>query len=146
MKPALKAPGYMHLKLRYDGPLSDFAFDFNLRRYTVGALWHGVKARGEGSGQGPTLVPISAQLELTLPISAQLELTWSPTYPNLTHGCVPKVHKLISHVSNVFPKVLELSSEVSECKPLAAGAWRCWGRARWRMTSGWTRRTTPRSW
>ena len=30
------------------------------------------------TGQGLTLVPISAQLELTLPVSAQLKLTLSP--------------------------------------------------------------------
>ena len=35
IKPTLKAPGYMLLKLRYDGPLSEFAFKFNLRRYTM---------------------------------------------------------------------------------------------------------------
>ena len=29
--------------------------------------------------------------------------------------------KLSSNVSDVFPKVLKLSSEVSECKPLAGG-------------------------
>jgi hypothetical protein len=34
-----------------------------------------------GSGQGLTLVPISAQLELTLPISALLKLIWSPIQP-----------------------------------------------------------------
>ena len=33
MKPVLKAPGSMLLKLRYDGPLSNFAFNCNLRRY-----------------------------------------------------------------------------------------------------------------
>jgi len=33
IKPTLKAPGSMLLKLRYDGPLSEFAFNFNLRRY-----------------------------------------------------------------------------------------------------------------
>jgi len=33
IKPAFKAPGSMLLKLRYDGPLSNFAFKFNLRRY-----------------------------------------------------------------------------------------------------------------
>jgi len=32
MKPVLKAPGSMLLKLRYDGLLSNFAFYFNLRR------------------------------------------------------------------------------------------------------------------
>jgi len=33
MKPVLKAPGAMLLKLRYDEPLSNLAFNFNLRRY-----------------------------------------------------------------------------------------------------------------
>ena len=35
IKPALKAPGTMRLELIYDGPLSNFAFNFNLRRYTT---------------------------------------------------------------------------------------------------------------
>ena len=35
MKSVLKAPGSMLLKLRYDGPLSNFAFKFDLRRYTT---------------------------------------------------------------------------------------------------------------
>ena len=33
-KPVLKAPGSMILKLRYDGPLSKFSFNFNLRRFS----------------------------------------------------------------------------------------------------------------
>jgi hypothetical protein len=33
MKPTLKAPGAKRLKLKHDGPLSNFAFKFNLRRY-----------------------------------------------------------------------------------------------------------------
>ena len=32
-KPTLKAPGSKRLKLKHDGPLSNFAFKFNLRRY-----------------------------------------------------------------------------------------------------------------
>ena len=36
MKSVLKAPGSMLLKLRYDGPLSEFAFKFNLRRFSMG--------------------------------------------------------------------------------------------------------------
>ena len=71
--------------------------------------------------QGLTLVPISAQLGLTLPLSAQLKLTLSPKYPRLTRECVPKVLRLSSNVSDVFPKVLKLSSEESECKPLVGG-------------------------
>jgi CRP-like cAMP-binding protein len=34
MKPTLKAPGSRWLKLQFDQPLSSFAFDFNLRRYS----------------------------------------------------------------------------------------------------------------
>jgi hypothetical protein len=33
MEAVLKAPGCMLLKPRYDGPLSNFAFKFNLRRH-----------------------------------------------------------------------------------------------------------------
>jgi hypothetical protein len=33
---------------------------------------------------------------------------------------VPNVLKLSSNVSDVFPKILKLSFEVSECKPLPA--------------------------
>ena len=32
----MKAPGIKLLKLKYDEPLSNFAFNFNLRRCTVG--------------------------------------------------------------------------------------------------------------
>jgi len=39
MKPVLKAPGSVLLKLRYDGPLSNFAFNLNLRRYRMVRLW-----------------------------------------------------------------------------------------------------------
>jgi len=34
MKPTLKAPGTKLLKLKFDQPLSSFAFKFNLHRYT----------------------------------------------------------------------------------------------------------------
>ena len=71
--------------------------------------------------QGPTFVPISAQVELTLPRSTQLKLILSPISPKLTRGCGLKVLKLSSSVSNVFPKGLKLSCEVSECKPLLGG-------------------------
>ena len=36
IKPTLKAHGTVRLKLITDEPLSNFAFKFNLRRYTVG--------------------------------------------------------------------------------------------------------------
>ena len=34
IKPTLKAPGTERLRLKYGEPLSNFAFKFNLRRYT----------------------------------------------------------------------------------------------------------------
>jgi len=36
IKPTLKAPGTQQLKLKYDEPLSNFAFNFKLHRYTTG--------------------------------------------------------------------------------------------------------------
>jgi hypothetical protein len=41
--------------------------------------------------------------------------------PKFTRGCVLKMLKLSSNVSDAFPKVLKLSSEVSRCKPLMIG-------------------------
>jgi len=35
MNPKMKPPGTKRLKLEYDGPPSNFAFKFNLRRYNV---------------------------------------------------------------------------------------------------------------
>ena len=35
IRPTLKAPGTKRLKLKYDGPLSNFAFKFKLRRYIM---------------------------------------------------------------------------------------------------------------
>jgi len=52
MKFVLKAHGTKRLKLKYDGPLSNFGFKFNLRRYTGAA----------DRRQGPPLVHFSAHL------------------------------------------------------------------------------------
>jgi hypothetical protein len=35
LEPVLKAPGTIRLKLKHDAPLSNFAFIFNLRHYTL---------------------------------------------------------------------------------------------------------------
>jgi hypothetical protein len=35
MQPVLKAPGCILLKLKNDGPLSNFAYNLNLRRYNL---------------------------------------------------------------------------------------------------------------
>ena len=37
IRPTLKAPRSKHLKLKYDVPLSNCAFNFNLRRYIKGS-------------------------------------------------------------------------------------------------------------
>jgi len=51
MKPALKAPGTNSLKLNYDEPLSNFAFNCNLRRYTmVSEMGFDVAASALGRG------------------------------------------------------------------------------------------------
>jgi hypothetical protein len=44
MTPVLKAPGTKRLKLLYDGPPSNFAFNFNLCRYSLGELLSGETA------------------------------------------------------------------------------------------------------
>ena len=60
IKPTLKAPGTKRLKLKYDEPLSNFGFNYNLRRYTMG---EDVQVVMLGSGQGLTLVHFSPQPE-----------------------------------------------------------------------------------
>jgi hypothetical protein len=55
VKPTLKAPGYMHLKLRDDGPVSKLGFKSNLRRYTP-AMSSGRKSR-RSSTSGSVATP-----------------------------------------------------------------------------------------
>ena len=69
MKHVLKAPGKMLLKLIYDEPLSNFAFNFNLRRYNVATM---KECQAEDSmmsdvdkvnlGTGAVVVLLAAQL------------------------------------------------------------------------------------
>ena len=90
IKPTLKASGAKPLKLESDILLSSFPFKFNLRHYKMRAELNTLRRREEaaevtaidarahfavGPDQALTLVPISAQLQLTLPLSAQLKLT-----------------------------------------------------------------------
>jgi hypothetical protein len=73
MKSVLKAPGPTLLKLRYDGPLLNFAFKFNLRHYTVvlrrtsaAELFGGGGAgAGAGAGAGVTV----RQTVVTIPVT-----------------------------------------------------------------------------
>ena len=46
IKPKLKAPRTKRLKLKYDGPLSNFAFNFNLCCYTGGCFVGEVSTAG----------------------------------------------------------------------------------------------------
>jgi hypothetical protein len=51
IKHTLKAPGSMHLKLGYGGPVSNFGFEFNLRRYSeLSRLLEYRSMRREGRG------------------------------------------------------------------------------------------------
>jgi hypothetical protein len=49
-KPVLKAPMPQRLKLQYDEVLSNFAFNFNLRRYNVAGCARREARRGAGGG------------------------------------------------------------------------------------------------
>jgi hypothetical protein len=74
IRPTLKAPGAQRLKLKYEESLSNFAFNFNLRRY-IPAFQHPSHSLLEDHGfkqqkyrafhqrQGLTLVHVRAKLE-----------------------------------------------------------------------------------
>jgi len=43
----LKPPGTKRLKLKHDEPLSNFAFNFNVQRYTVGRIRQDISQEGK---------------------------------------------------------------------------------------------------
>ena len=59
IKPTLIAPGSERLKLNYDDPLSNFAFNFYLRRYNLGRRYHHLIARVVPHGYCPLCHPIT---------------------------------------------------------------------------------------
>jgi hypothetical protein len=73
MKPKLKAPGTKRLKLNYDAPLSNFAFNFNFRLYTALAAAMPVPTAAttsredadEGGIRGRGLLSSTSQLNLS---------------------------------------------------------------------------------
>ena len=67
--------------------------------------------------QGLTLVPISAQLELTLPLPAQ-QAYFVPHITQRNPWMCSECAQVELLRERCVPKVLKLSSEVSECKPL----------------------------
>jgi hypothetical protein len=107
IKPTLRAPGTKRLKLKCDKLLSSFAFKIKLRRYNEDGESRGVQARHDVRavwnvrGRGLHSFPFPLNLSLISPIFAQLKLTVSSMYPNVTSGCVPKVLKMSSDVSDV---------------------------------------------
>jgi hypothetical protein len=76
MKPMLKAPGTKRLKLKYDQPLSSFAFNFNFRRYTMEAV---AAAEKDQVGQGSKYVNRRRRRSLLAELSAA-----DPARPILT--------------------------------------------------------------
>ena len=53
IKPLLKAPGTKRLKLKFEVPLSNFAFKFNIHHYTSDTAYAGAQGsmqRGMGAG------------------------------------------------------------------------------------------------
>jgi len=57
MKPKLKAPGINLLTLKFDEPLSTFAFKFNLRRYNMAEALPSLAERMRAAG-----LPLSSEL------------------------------------------------------------------------------------
>ena len=62
IKPALKAPGTMRLKLIYDEPLSTFAFNYNLRRYSLRSLRRPEPVHVTGKAAPPPVTPMLVEL------------------------------------------------------------------------------------
>ena len=107
IKPTLKAPETKRLKLNYDGPLSNCAFNFNLRRYNVvdktqgnAGGWGGIRGRGLHS----------STFHLNLGRSGH------------TSPCPPVQYTDGKPCAQRIPRnVLTLSRNVDECKPLVRG-------------------------
>jgi len=57
VRPMLKAPGSVHLTLRYDGPVSNFAYNFILRRYSMVVRRGGVRLDSVGRRTGGSAAP-----------------------------------------------------------------------------------------
>jgi len=85
MKPELTAPGTERLKLKFDGLVSNFAFEFNLRRYNQLAFVAVTVGCFAGTGQGLTLVHFSAQPEPFLTQNPPWTLHSTPKHPLNTH-------------------------------------------------------------
>jgi hypothetical protein len=90
IKPTLKAPGKRRFKLKYCKLLSSFAFNFDLRRFTVARLAAHYSDGTITGGQGLTLAYFKAQLEDLRDTSLTLELnlsTFAP-HPWVNFACV----------------------------------------------------------
>jgi hypothetical protein len=83
----MKAPGYKRLKLNCDEPLSDFAFKFNVRRYTSARAAQFVAIEDQivviYAQAGLTLVHFSAQPEPFLTQNTPQHPQNTPTQPKM---------------------------------------------------------------
>ena len=79
------------------------------------AIYAGMMARGLLS------FPFPLNLSLLCPFPLNLSSLVPPNNPNQPVDVSQGAQVELSNVSDVFPKVLKLSSEVSECKPLDDG-------------------------
>jgi hypothetical protein len=79
MKPVLKAPGSVDLKLRCPGPLSIIAFNFNLRRYTM--------ARRGGRHGGPALAALLHDIGSAVQVDPMKPMLKPPGTKHLKPEC-----------------------------------------------------------
>jgi len=73
MTPKLKAPGIMFFKLKYDEPLSNFAFEFNLRRYDVLVASEATRLTDAAAKVDRCRLTVSTLVVLKAPIVSALE-------------------------------------------------------------------------
>ena len=103
INPALKAPEMKRLKLEYDCPLSNFAFNINLRRYSAVDRVAFGKALA-ANGRGLQLVHFSAQLEPFLTLKHTLSTPITPYHPLKTPETTPSCTPCPTESAYVEPK------------------------------------------
>jgi hypothetical protein len=72
IKPTSRAPGTKRLKPKYDEPLSNFAFIFNLRRQTKARSAEQADLAGEVCGRGLHSLPFPLKFSLLCPFPLNL--------------------------------------------------------------------------
>jgi hypothetical protein len=90
IKPTLKAPGTKPSKLKYDKPLSSFAFNVNLRRYNLEAMSH-----------SNIIVRLAMKTKYVFKISFFAARPDRPLFPRPTPGSPPAQGD--SHIDVMIP-------------------------------------------